>query len=95
VVLLRRHLPAAVTGIRVPARDAPEARPIAYTEWRAAYPRADPRRAAELIAPVAALRAALVYQAFLDGIEASERLYHEADVPACLRRALAAACRNR
>jgi hypothetical protein len=57
--------------------------------WRSEYPHADPSRAAELIAPVAALRQALVYQRFLDGIEASERRYHELDVPDWLRRAAA------
>jgi hypothetical protein len=41
-----------------------------------------------LIGPIAALRGALVYQGFLDGIEPSERIYHEADVPASLRRAI-------
>jgi hypothetical protein len=57
--------------------------------WRSEYPHADPSRAAELIAPVAALRQALVYQRFLDGIEASEQRYHELDVPDWLRRAAA------
>jgi Ser/Thr protein kinase RdoA (MazF antagonist) len=56
--------------------------------WRAERPDADPACAAELIEPVAALRAALVYQGFLDGIEPSERVYHRADVPDSLRRAL-------
>ena len=58
--------------------------------WRAEYPAADTERAAELIAPIAALLGALVYQGFLDGIEPSERPYHEADVPACLRKAVSA-----
>jgi aminoglycoside/choline kinase family phosphotransferase len=56
--------------------------------WRTERPRADPARAAELIGPVAALRAAVIYQRFLDGIEPSEYRYHEADVPTWLRRAL-------
>ena len=56
--------------------------------WQAEYPGADSTRAAELIEPIAALRAALVYQGFLDGIEPSERPYHAADVPECLRRAV-------
>ena len=59
--------------------------------WRRARPGCDPERAAELIAPVAALRQALIYRGFLDGIEASERRYHAADVPDWLRRALAIA----
>lgn len=53
--------------------------------WRAKRPNSDRARAADLIRPIAALRAALVYQGFLDGIEPSERIYHEADVPECLR----------
>jgi hypothetical protein len=57
--------------------------------WGAACPSADPARAADLIGPIAALRGAMVYQGFLDHIEPSERPYHEADVPACLRRAVA------
>ncbi len=59
--------------------------------WSAARPGADPGRAAELIEPVAALRQALIYQRFLDGIERSERRYHEGDVPQWLRTAIALA----
>lgn len=55
--------------------------------WRAARPGSDPRTAAGLIAPVAALRQALLYDGFLRSIEATERRYHEADVAAWLRRA--------
>jgi Ser/Thr protein kinase RdoA (MazF antagonist) len=51
------------------------------TAWRAALPASDPDRAAALIAPVAALRHAIIYRCFLDNIEASERIYH-ADDPA-------------
>jgi hypothetical protein len=43
----------------------------------------------ELVEPVAALRAALIYRTFLDGIEETERGYHVDDVPAMLRLALA------
>jgi hypothetical protein len=57
--------------------------------WRAQRPDADPARAAELIGPIAALRAAVIYQRFLDGIEPSEHRYHQDDVPTWLRRALA------
>ncbi len=60
-----------------------------FDAWREQRPGADPARAAELIGPAAALRAAVIYQRFLDGIEPSEWRYHEADVPAWLRRALA------
>jgi Ser/Thr protein kinase RdoA (MazF antagonist) len=57
--------------------------------WAAAVPGSDPDRAAELIGPVAALRQAVIYRGFLDGIEPSERRYHAADVPSWLRRAAA------
>ncbi len=49
--------------------------------WAAAVPGSEPARAAELLAPVAPLRNALVYRSFLDQIEASEHRYHAADVP--------------
>jgi aminoglycoside/choline kinase family phosphotransferase len=60
-----------------------------FEAWHRQRPHADPARAAELIGPAAALRAAIIYQRFLDGIEPSERRYHEADVPAWLRRGVA------
>ncbi len=47
-----------------------------------------PARASELIAPIAALRQALIFRAFLDEIEPAERRYHEADVPMWLREAI-------
>ena len=50
-------------------------------------PGADPRRAAELLAPVAAARQAVLYQGFLDRIEPSEHPYHRADPALCLGRA--------
>jgi Ser/Thr protein kinase RdoA (MazF antagonist) len=55
--------------------------------WSAAVPGSDPARAATLVAPVAALRQAIVYREFLDGIEASEYVYHRDDVPTWLTRA--------
>jgi len=55
--------------------------------WAAAVPGSEPARAAELIAPIAALRQAIIYRHFLDRIEASEHVYHRADVPMWLRRA--------
>jgi Phosphotransferase enzyme family len=58
--------------------------------WRDAAPGSDPDRAMALIEPVEAVRHALVYRTFLDGIEQTERDYHEADVPAMLRLALGA-----
>lgn len=47
-----------------------------------------PVRAGELIAPIAALRQALIYRSFLDQIEPAERRYHAADVPMWLREAV-------
>jgi hypothetical protein len=72
---------------RVPGAIRDRVRGAWLDAWQAACPEADSSRAAELIEPIASLRAALVYQGFLDGIEPSERLYHEADVPAALHRA--------
>ena len=57
--------------------------------WRAAVPGSDPARAARLLTPVAALRQALIYQTFLDGIEPDERVYHAADPALWLARAVA------
>ena len=56
--------------------------------WRGERPGADPSLAAELIAPIAALRRAVKYQGFLDRIEPSERRYHASDVRDWLRVAL-------
>jgi hypothetical protein len=47
--------------------------------WRSAVPGCDPVRAGQLLEPVAALRQAVVYDAFLRGIEPSERRYHAGD----------------
>ncbi len=55
--------------------------------WRDAVPGADPRRALDLVAPVAAVLAAAVYQDFLDAIEPDERVYHRDDPAAWLARA--------
>jgi hypothetical protein len=49
--------------------------------WAEGVPGSEPARAAELLAPVAPLRNALVYRSFLDQIEGSEHPYHAADVP--------------
>jgi hypothetical protein len=50
-------------------------------------PGSDPDRAAELLAPVAAARQAVIYQKFLDGIEPSEHPYHRDDPANWLRAA--------
>jgi len=42
------------------------------------------------MAPVAALRAAVIYADFVDAIEPSERAYHAADIGIQLRAAAAA-----
>jgi hypothetical protein len=55
--------------------------------WRDAVPGSDPDRAAALLAPVGALRQALIYRTFLDGIEPAERVYHASDPGTWLRRA--------
>jgi hypothetical protein len=57
--------------------------------WKQARPGAEPMRAAQLLRPVAALRAAATYAGFLDAIEPSEWPYHAGDVPACLSAAVA------
>jgi hypothetical protein len=56
--------------------------------WRAAVPGSDPARAVELMRPVASLVGAVIYTAFLAGIEPSEHPYHRADVPECLAEAV-------
>jgi aminoglycoside phosphotransferase (APT) family kinase protein len=79
---------------RVPAGSVRERlRDVVVRQWRGRCRSADPLRAIELVEPVAALRAALTYRTFLDGIEESERPYHADDVPAMLRLALSAAGR--
>jgi hypothetical protein len=57
--------------------------------WQAVVPGRDPRRAASLLAPLSALRRAITYRRFLEGIEASEHRYHDRDVPRWLERAAA------
>jgi len=61
-------------------------------EWRARRPGCDPERAAQLLAPIAALRQAVIYRGFLDRIEATERSYHESDPARWLRLAAARTC---
>jgi hypothetical protein len=50
-------------------------------------PGCEPERAASLLEPVAALRQAVIYQSFLDGIEPAERVYHASDPALWLQRA--------
>lgn len=56
--------------------------------WKAHVPASDPARALALAEPLAHLAYAVRYQEFLDGIEASERPYHEGDPAAVIREAL-------
>ena len=57
-------------------------------EWQRLVPGSDANRAAELLRPVAALNAAVVYQHFLDNIEPAERSYHAGDPLGALRDAI-------
>ena len=54
--------------------------------WRRAIRESDPARAAQLLAPVAAARQAVIYRMFLDNIEPSEHVYHAGDPATWLRR---------
>ena len=72
----------------VPEDIGPRVREAWIDAWRAERPGANPLARPSLIAPIAALRRAVIYQGFLDRIEPSERRYHEADVRDWLRAAL-------
>ena len=65
--------------------DRPAVRSRWIEQWIAAAPGSDPARATMLIEPLGALRLAMIYQRFLDGIEETERVYHRSDVPTQLR----------
>lgn len=56
--------------------------------WRERVPGSEPEHAVELIEPLAALRDAVVYGGFLRSIEPAERVYHDGDALAALRRAI-------
>ncbi|WP_433295232.1 phosphotransferase family protein [Actinoplanes sp. CA-030573] len=58
--------------------------------WERDRPGSDPMRAVELLRPVAQLRAAATYAAFIAAIEPSEWPYHADDIPACLTAAVSA-----
>jgi hypothetical protein len=57
--------------------------------WCAAVPGFDPLRAAELLAPIAAARQAVIYRGLLDRIEPSEHPYHRHDPAEWLQRTAA------
>ncbi|MDG5805630.1 aminoglycoside phosphotransferase family protein [Streptomyces ossamyceticus] len=61
--------------------------------WRSHVPMSDPARALALAEPLAHLTYAVRYQEFLDGIEPSERPYHEGDPATVIRRAVRCAAR--
>lgn len=67
-----------------------DVREVWVRAWSAAVPGCDPGRALELAEPLVHLAYAVRYQEFLDGIERSERIYHEGDPAAEVRAALAA-----
>lgn len=73
---------------RVPPEDDAIVRAEWSRRWRLAVPGSDPERAAELLEPIAALRQALTYQVFLDGIEPDEQIYHARDPARWLERAV-------
>ena len=81
---------AAFTG-----RLTDDARAVVLAEWarqwRARQPGCDPEQASLLLAPVAAVRQAIVYRSFLDRIEPDEWPYHRDDPADWLRRAAAGA----
>ncbi len=62
-----------------------------HARWRAVISGCDPVRAADLIAPIAAARQAVIYRRFLDNIEPAEHPYHAADPAEWLQRAAALA----
>ena len=76
---------APVVG-RHAIEEVPAVRAHWSAAWRRALPKADVERAADLVAPVAAARQALIYQRFIDRIEDAEHPYHRADVGAWLAR---------
>lgn len=59
--------------------------------WKARVPASEPARALVLAEPLAQLTYAVRYQEFLDGIEPSERVYHEGDPVDAIRAALRSA----
>jgi hypothetical protein len=75
----------------VPPSTVDRIRTFWLERWLAAVPGCDARRAAELLAPVAAARQAMIYQTFVDNIEPVERRHHDADVIDWLGRAAALA----
>ena len=72
---------------RLPPSTAFEVRRWFVSAWERIVPGSDPARAADLLDPVVALLAAVMYAGFCAAVEPDERIYHEADVLRMLRRA--------
>jgi hypothetical protein len=85
----------ALDGLRPGAFLDPARAAVAVETWVATWrehrPGSDPARALALAPPLVHLTFAVRYQEFLDGIETSERRYHEGDPAAQIRRAVGAA----
>lgn len=78
---------------RIPPQHVPAVSEHWERAWGRVAPGSDPGRAADLLAPVAAARQAVIYQTFLDQIEPSEHPYHRDDPAFCLTRTSALARR--
>jgi Ser/Thr protein kinase RdoA (MazF antagonist) len=90
------HLGSPVLdGLRVcdflPEDKRPAAARAWIDAWTSRVPGADPARALAVAEPLAHLAYAVRYQEFLDGIEPSERVYHDGDPAASIRAALRSA----
>ncbi len=72
---------------RIPQEVVSHVRELWANLWRDAIPGSDPERAADILAPLAAARQAVIYQGFLDNIEPSEHPYHRGDPAHWLTRA--------
>lgn len=64
--------------------EAERIRACVVQSWQTLVPHSDAAAAMAAMAPLMALRQAIVYRGFLDGIEVAEHHYHDADVPAQL-----------
>lgn len=72
---------------RIPSERVAQIKSHFAGSWRLAIPGSDPTRAADVLAPIAAARQAVIYQGFLDRIEPSEHAYHRGDPAVSLQRA--------
>ena len=58
-------------------------------QWIKRIPSSDPKRAAELLAPIASARQAHIYRLFMDNIEPAEHVFHRTDPARWLKRTAA------